>query len=168
MIYFLSQSIQWKSAKCCPFSSGIHVLIAVTKYIVGFANFLSRILMMTSSNGSIFRVTGPLCGEFTGEFHSQRPVTRSFDVFFDLRLNILLSKQAWGWWFETPLRPLWRYCNVRINSRNLVWCWCHLWRHRSLSTFVQEWHVACRHRAIPRITIECIGNSPQYNCGLTD
>ena len=45
--------------------------------------------MMTSSNASIFRVTGPLCGEFTGpgEFPTQRPVTRSFDVFFDLRLN---------------------------------------------------------------------------------
>ena len=29
-----------------------------------------------------------LCGEFTGEFPAQRPVTRrSFDVFFDLRLN---------------------------------------------------------------------------------
>ena len=25
--------------------------------------------------------------QVTGEFHSQRPVTRSFDVFFDLRLN---------------------------------------------------------------------------------
>ena len=44
--------------------------------------------MMTSSNGNIFRVTGPLCGEFTGpgEIPAQRPVTRSFDVFFDLRL----------------------------------------------------------------------------------
>ena len=40
--------------------------------------------MMTSSNGDIFRVTGHLCGEFTGpgEFPTQRPVTRSFDVFF--------------------------------------------------------------------------------------
>ena len=61
-------------------------------------------LMMTSSNGNIFRVTGPLCGEFTGpgEFPTQRPVTRSFDVFFDLRLNERLSKQPWGWGFETP------------------------------------------------------------------
>ena len=60
--------------------------------------------MMMSSNGNIFRVTGPLCGEFTGpgEFPTQRPVTRSFDVFFDLRLNKQLSKQPWGWWFETP------------------------------------------------------------------
>ena len=42
----------------------------------------------------------------------KKPVTRSFDVFFDLRLNKELSKQPWGWWFETPSRPLWRYCNV--------------------------------------------------------
>ena len=50
--------------------------------------------MMTSSNGTISRVTGPLRGEFTwtGEFPAQRPVTRSFDVFFDLRLNKRLSK----------------------------------------------------------------------------
>ena len=71
---------------------------------------------MTSSNGNIFRVTGPLCGEFTGpftgpgEFPAQRPVMRSFDVFFDLRLNKPLSKQ-WGWWFETPPWSLWRQCN---------------------------------------------------------
>ena len=52
---------------------------------------------MTSSNGNIFRVTGPLCGEFTGpgEFPAQRPVTRSFDVFFELRPNKRLSKQPW-------------------------------------------------------------------------
>ena len=45
--------------------------------------------MMTSSNGNIIRVTGHLCGKppVTGEFPTQRPVTRSFDVFFDLRLN---------------------------------------------------------------------------------
>ena len=50
--------------------------------------------MMTSSNGNIFCVTGPLCGESIGpgEFPAQRPVTRSFDVFFDLRLNKRLSK----------------------------------------------------------------------------
>ena len=68
---------------------------------------------MTSSDGYIFRVTGPLCGEFTGpgEFLTQRPVTWSFNVFFDLRLNKRLSKQPWGWWFETPSWSLWRQCN---------------------------------------------------------
>ena len=53
----------------------------------------SPFTMMTSSNGNIFRVTGPLCGEFTDEFPSQRPVRRSFDDLFDLRLNKRLSKQ---------------------------------------------------------------------------
>ena len=48
----------------------------------------------------------------TGEVPAQRPVTRSFDVFFDLRLNKPLNKQSWGWWFEAPSRPLWRHCNV--------------------------------------------------------
>ena len=54
--------------------------------------------MMTSSDGNIFGVTGPLCGEFTspGEFHTHMPATRSFDVFFDPRLNKRLSKQPWG------------------------------------------------------------------------
>ena len=50
-----------------------------------------------------------------GEFPAQRPVTRSFDVFFDLRLNKRLSKQSWGWWFETLPRPLWRHSNVQMN-----------------------------------------------------
>ena len=48
----------------------------------------------------------------TGEFPAQRPVTPSFDVFFGLRLNKRLSKQRWGWWFETPSCPLWRHFNV--------------------------------------------------------
>ena len=47
----------------------------------------------------------------TGEFPSQRPVTRSFDVFFDLRLNKRLSKQSRRRWLETPSRSLWRHCN---------------------------------------------------------
>ena len=47
-----------------------------------------------------------------GEFPTQRPVTQSFDVFFDLRLNKWLSKHWRGWWFETPSRPLWRHCNA--------------------------------------------------------
>ena len=51
-----------------------------------------------------------------GEFPAQRPVTRSFHAFFDLRLNKPLSKQSWGWWFETLSRPLWRHCNVSPGS----------------------------------------------------
>ena len=51
---------------------------------------------MTSSNGDMFRVTVPLWGEPTGTggFPSQRPVTRSFDVFVDLRLDKRLSNHS--------------------------------------------------------------------------
>ena len=49
----------------------------------------TRFLMMTSSNRNNFRVTGPLWGESTGDrwIPSERPVMRSLDIFFDLRLN---------------------------------------------------------------------------------
>ena len=67
--------------------------------------------MMTSSTGNSFPITGHLRGEFTGEFPAQRPVMRGFDAFFDLRLIKRLSKQSWGWLFETPSRPLWRHGN---------------------------------------------------------
>ena len=52
----------------------------------------------------------------TDEFPSQRPVMRSFDVFFDLRLNTRLSKQSWGWWFERPACSLWHHCNAQISK----------------------------------------------------
>ena len=76
--------------------------------------------MMTSSNGNIFRFTGPLCGEFTGpgEFPAQRLVTRSFDVFFYLRPNKRLRNQPWCWRFETLSWSLWRHCN----TSKVQWC----------------------------------------------
>ena len=53
-----------------------------------------------------------------GEFPAHWPVTRSFDVFFHLCLNKLLSKQSWGWWFETPSRSLRRHCN---DYKKVMW-----------------------------------------------
>ena len=69
--------------------------------------------LMTSSNGNIFRFTGPLWGESTGHqwIPSQEPMTRSFSIFFDLRLNKRLRKQSKRWWFETPSPSLCRHCN---------------------------------------------------------
>ena len=52
----------------------------------------------------------------SGEFPAQRPVTRSFDVFFDLRMNERLSKHSWGWCIETPSRQLWRQSNTLISD----------------------------------------------------
>ena len=120
--------------------------------------------MMTSSNGNIFRVTGPLCGEFTGpgEFPTQRPVTRSFDVFFDLRLNKRLSKQPWGWWFETLSWSLWRHRNglvgfMRVESTGSRWSpltkgqWLELWCF-----------LCCQHDQTVVQTVELLGSLVLY------
>ena len=71
-----------------------------------------------------------------GEFPTQRPVTRSFDVFFDLRPNKRLSKQWWGWWFETQLCPLWRH----RNGWALIWkgdSWGFILMQQSIHHVVQ-------------------------------
>ena len=47
----------------------------------------------------------------TGEFPAQRPVTWSFDVFFDLHLNNQLNKKSWGRWFEMLSSSLWHHYN---------------------------------------------------------
>ena len=49
----------------------------------------------------------------TGEFPSQRPMTRNFDIVFYVHLNKRLGKQSSRRWFETPWHPLWRHCNVQ-------------------------------------------------------
>ena len=76
-----------------------------------------------------------------GEFRSQRPVMRSFDVFFDRRLNKQLSKQLWGWSFETPLHSLWHHCNeISITTlseqlhKNLF-----LWPHEASQSVNDFW-----------------------------
>ena len=53
-----------------------------------------------------------------GEFPTQRPVTRSFDVFLDVGLNKRLSKQSKRWWFEAQSSSLWRH-RYAISSRHL-------------------------------------------------
>ena len=89
---------------------GIPILVRRRLYIETPPRFLAwwRYQMKT------FSALLALCegnSPVTGEFPSQRPVTRSFDVFFDPHPNKQLSKQSICWWFETPARALWRYCN---------------------------------------------------------
>ena len=70
----------------------------------------------------------------TGEFPSQRSVTRSLDVFFDLHLNKRLSKQSRCPWFETPSHS-WRHCNDKCTFKLILWLdilstsfeICHRW-----------------------------------------
>ena len=50
----------------------------------------------------------------TGEFPTQRPVTRSFDISFDLCINKRLRKQSRRRWFATPSHSFWRHCNRNV------------------------------------------------------
>ena len=93
----------------------------------------------------------------TGEFPTQWPVTRSFDVFFDLDMWKLLSKQSWCWLFETTSRPLWRHCNVL-----LIWYCCNTCRycHRqgavlytNGTTTYSKWHTS---QLLWRLTIQVL------------
>ena len=70
----------------------------------------SALLALCAGNSSV-----------TGEFPAQRPVTRSFDVFFDLRPNERLSKQSGHRWFETLSSSLWRHYNVSTLVDFKVW-----------------------------------------------
>ena len=84
-----------------------------------------------------------------GEFPAQKPVTRSFGGFFDLRLNKRLSKQSWNWWYETPSWSLWRHCNAPracLASVLLVSKW------RPGAKFI--WAAI----SSPRVTVGCCNN----------
>ena len=74
--------------------------------------------MMTSFSTllALFIWNSPVTGRL------QRPVMRSFDVFFDLRLIKRLSKQLWGWWFEMQLHSLWHHCNGQSLLGEWQWC----------------------------------------------
>ena len=105
--------------------------------------------MMMSPNGNILCITGPLCREFTGDRWIPRTVQLvkgeigakvnfphkgqwrgSLMSSLICALNKWLSKQWWGWWFETPSCSLWRHCNVvripiKLYSYKMVICTNH-------------------------------------------
>ena len=94
----------------------------------------------------------------TGEFHAQRPVTRSFDDFVDLRLNKQLSKQSWGWWFETPLGSLWCHCNVFS-----VHLWANIWAPESYSQSSQSELTNClANRLSPKLLLLCFSKPSAF------
>ena len=78
---------------------------------IPFGQGYINVHMVTSSNESIFRITGHLCGEFTGPRWIRRTKVS------DAELWCWLSKQWWGWWFEMLSLPLWRHGNEKHNLR---------------------------------------------------
>ena len=109
-IYFIQSSLTFVS----NFNFRVWELKTTVSVTEKTTIFLSLASMMTSWNGAISALLAICAGNspVPGEFPTQRPVTRNFDVYFDLRPNKRLSKQLWGWWFETQSRSLWRHRNV--------------------------------------------------------
>ena len=116
---------------CFDDGDGLRSLYSIGFYYLVYQIFVPKwhskasIIMMTSLNGNIF----------------QRPVTRSFDVFFDLRPNKWLSKHWWGWWFEMS-RPLWCHCNACSILAQVTPCNClaavsrYWWRLTSIGILI--------------------------------
>ena len=99
----------WYPIKCVPVWFHVSKIYALIVSIIVVSQIWWRHQMET------FSVLLAICAgnsPVPSEFHAHRPVTRSFDVFFDLRLNKRLSKQSWSWWFETLSRPLWRHWDM--------------------------------------------------------
>ena len=95
----------------------------------------------------------------TGELPAQMPATRSFDVFFDLRLNKRLSKQSPGWWLETPYDSVWRHCNVSGCNTVISLQNPKLSRSRQQQTELIQW-------GIYRILIWGTTTAQQFVCWL--
>ena len=94
-----------------------------------------------------------------GEFPAQRPVRRSFDILFDLRPNIRLSKHSWGWWFETPSHPLWRHFVLKLAEVRQI---------STLIIHIIRWHLynksAQLYEYASRLGNKFIGIQPYIRC----
>ena len=95
--------------------------------------------MMTSSNGNIFRVTGPLRGEFTG--NRWTPLAKASDAeLWCILWSVLeqwLSKQSRRWWFETPSLSFLRHYNESPIFCMLCCILCHV--ILNISKLRQKW-----------------------------
>ena len=80
-------------------------------------------------------------------------------------LNKRLIKQSWGWWFETPLRPLWRHCNVIFTPRCVL--------HHIFFLQIQSSCITHESDKIPVIPMEVFGyywinnNTEFLSCQIT-
>ena len=65
-----------------------------------------------------------------------------FDVFFDLRLDKRLRKQWWGWWFETPSRPLYCHYNAYRNISQGLKAASYVFRIGNVQLLKIDWYLA--------------------------
>ena len=90
-----------------------HPVILSSNHFNSIEYLVSNYHRMTSSNGNIFRVTGPLCGESTGDRWIPHIKTSNAELwFFYLPLNKRWSKFFHDiiWW----LHGVWPYTYIHI------------------------------------------------------
>ena len=125
-------------------------------------------VMATSSNGNIFRVTGPLWGQFTGPWWISLTKTSDAELWcflwsapeqtVDLHPNKRLSKHSRRRWLETPLRLLWLHCNCKAEH------WLIFAAHDRWSSSLPKWLLmiqilGSRHRALSLWKVEPASNT---------
>ena len=98
----------------------------------------------------------------TDEFPAQRPVTRSFDVFFDVRKNKQLSKQWWGWWFDTPSHPLWRHCDA-LKFHTIIKHNCRIIASVPVSELTLRFQTTTKHNGIREEVLNNVGNKSKHD-----
>ena len=81
-----SLEIQYSSLEWCPRKAISSRISGLSWWRLQMETF-SALLAICAGNSPVH-----------GEFPAQRPVTRNFDVYFDMHPNYRLSKQSWGWW----------------------------------------------------------------------
>ena len=77
-----------------------------------------------------------------GRFLSQSPVTRSFDVFFHVRLKKRLSKQSICRWYDTLWSSLWHHCyDLGMLTISVIYCSNTLFWLHHVSKHIQRWEL---------------------------
>ena len=113
----------------------LHTCHDRNKTVILLVRWRHHAISMMAYSMEIFSPSLAFCAgnsPVTGEFPAQRPVTRSFDVFFDLRLRQQLTKQWARRWFETPSCSLWRHCNAFSVSQYRIIDLLHHWLTNAL------------------------------------
>ena len=143
--------------------------ILVRRCLILARDLITTHIMMTSSIET-FATLLALCEwkpPVTSGFLSQRPVTRSFGVSFDVRLNKRLIKQSRRWWFETPLRSLGRHRNTILG----IYCTHRYTYHIDIAWVSNHWKFDCLLQRLQRsiFLTRCEGNGyPKHGaCNVT-
>ena len=129
VVFSVYNTTEWPNIGCmCAICfSWLHVCIPFPTHLMQLDAFVSgawRMLMHQNERQDVHAWWRHQMETFSAPLAfslGNSPVTRTFDVFFGLRLDKRLSKQSRRWWFETPSCSLWRQCNG-LASKGCRYC----------------------------------------------